>query len=169
MKAQVEAVQRMTETLESSGIPRRQATAMVESVAQAMETFSVTPEILEAQFAKHRDEVSRVFSDHKGQMLALFANHKDDTQQAFAAFRGEMLALFSDHKDEMKALFSEHKADTNRRFDNVDKRFDKVEEELGELRKDMHSLQRSMTRFIWAFSLVVLGAALTALVTVLAQ
>ena len=140
MKVQVEAVQRMTETLESSGIPRRQATAMVESVAQAMETFSVTPEILEAQFAKHRDEVSRVFSDHKG----------------------EMLALFSDHKDGMKALFSEHKADTSRRFD-------KVEEELGELRKDMHSLQRSMTRFIWAFSLVVLGAALTALVTVLAQ
>ena len=151
MKVQVEAVQRMTETLESSGIPRRQATAMVESVAQAMETFSVTPEILEAQFAKHRDEVSRVFSDHKGEMLALFSDHKD-----------EMLALFSDHKDGMKALFSEHKADTSRRFD-------KVEEELGELRKDMHSLQRSMTRFIWAFSLVVLGAALTALVTVLAQ
>ena len=162
MKVQVEAVQRMTETLESSGIPRRQATAMVESVAQAMETFSVTPEILEAQFAKHRDEVSRVFSDHKGEMLALFSDHKGEMLALFSDHKDEMLALFSDHKDGMKALFSEHKADTSRRFD-------KVEEELGELRKDMHSLQRSMTRFIWAFSLVVLGAALTALVTVLAQ
>ena len=151
MEAQVEAVQRMTETLESSGIPRRQATAMVQSVAQAMETFSATPEILESHFAKHRDEVSRVFSDHKGEMLALFSDHKDDTQRAF-----------SDFKDEIKALFADHKADTNRRFD-------RVEEELGELRKEMHALQRSMTRFIWAFTLVVLGAALTTLVTLFIQ
>ena len=47
MEPQVEAVQHMSETLESSGFSRKQSTAVVKSVARAMQTFSVTPEILE--------------------------------------------------------------------------------------------------------------------------
>ena len=151
MNPQVEAVQSMSETLESAGFSRKQSTAVVKSVARAMQTFSVTPEVLETHFSRHRGEVSRMFSDHKDEMLALFTSHKDETQQAL-----------SDHKSEMKQLFAEHKADTNRRFDNVD-------EELRDLRNDMHAFQRSMTRLFWGFALLVLGTALTALVTLLAQ
>ena len=172
MEPQVEALQHMSETLESSGFSRKQSTAVVKSVARAMQTFSVTPEILETHFSKHRDEVSRMFSDHKGEM-----------QIQFSDFKGEMQIQFSDFKGEMKQLFAEHKTDTNRRFDSVnkrfdsvdsrfdkvDKRFDSVEEELRDLRRDMHALQRSMTRFFWGFTLLVLGTALTALVALLAQ
>ena len=152
----------MSETLESAGFSRKQSTAVVKSVARAMQTFSVTPEVLETHFSRHSGEVSRMFSDHKDEMLALFTSHKDETLALFTNHKDETQQALSDHKSEMKQLFAEHKADTNRRFDNVD-------EELRDLRNDMHAFQRSMTRLFWGFTLLVLGTALTALVTLLAQ
>ena len=84
MEPQVEAVQHMSETLESSGFSRKQSTAVVKSVARAMQTFSVTPEILETHFSKHRDEVSRMFSDHKSEMQTQFSDFKGEMQTSRA-------------------------------------------------------------------------------------
>ncbi len=60
MKAQVNQLQNMSETLESSGFSRHQSDAVIESVALAMETFAVTPEILETRLKEHTEQILKV-------------------------------------------------------------------------------------------------------------
>ena len=62
MKAQAEQLAKMSETLESSGFSRPQSNAVIESVALAMETFAVTPEILDARIHGLRDEMNARFA-----------------------------------------------------------------------------------------------------------
>ena len=109
MEPQAEAILQMSETLESAGFTRNQSNAVIQSVARSMKTFSVTPEILEAHFSKHRSEVL--------------------------------------------GLLDEQKQDTNSRFD--------------EIKNDVRDLQRTVTRFFWTFTVVVLGAILATLGTLL--
>ena len=52
----------MSETLESSGFSRAQSNAVIESVALAMETFAVTPEMLDARIDGLRDEMNARFA-----------------------------------------------------------------------------------------------------------
>ena len=47
MEAQIEQVQQMSQTLESSGFSPQQSNAVIKSVALAMQTFAVTPEVLD--------------------------------------------------------------------------------------------------------------------------
>ncbi len=62
MKAQAEQIAKMSETLESSGFSRPQSNAVIESVALAMETFAVTPEMLDARIDGLRDEMNARFA-----------------------------------------------------------------------------------------------------------
>ena len=62
MKAQAEQLAKMSETLESSGFNRPQSNAVIESVALAMETFAVTPEMLDARIDGLRDEMNAQFA-----------------------------------------------------------------------------------------------------------
>ena len=62
MKAQAEQLAKMSETLESAGFSRPQSNAVIESVALAMETFAVTPEILDARIDGLRDEMNAQFA-----------------------------------------------------------------------------------------------------------
>ena len=52
----------MSETLESSGFGRPKSNAVIESVALAMETFAVKPEILDARIDGLRDEMNARFA-----------------------------------------------------------------------------------------------------------
>ena len=47
METQIEQVQLMSQTLESSGFSPQQSNAVIKSVALAMQTFAVTPEVLD--------------------------------------------------------------------------------------------------------------------------
>ena len=47
MEAQIEQLQLMSQTLESSGFSPQQSNAVIKSVALAMQTFAVTPEVLD--------------------------------------------------------------------------------------------------------------------------
>ena len=62
MKAQAEQLSKMSQTLESSGFSRPQSNAVIEAVALAMETFAVTPEILDARIDGLRDEMNARFA-----------------------------------------------------------------------------------------------------------
>ena len=62
VKAQAEQLAKMSEILESSGFSRTQSYAVIESVALAMETFAVTPEILDARIDGLRDEMNARFA-----------------------------------------------------------------------------------------------------------
>ena len=50
----------MSETLESSGFAPRQSNAVIESVAPAMETFAVTPKLLEERLEMHTAQILKV-------------------------------------------------------------------------------------------------------------
>ena len=60
MKAQVDQLNHMSETLESSGFTTRQSNAVIQSVALAMETFAVTPKLLEERLQKHTEQILEV-------------------------------------------------------------------------------------------------------------
>ena len=62
LKAQVEQLAKMSETLERSGFPRPQANAVIESVALAMEAFAVTPEILDDRIDGLRENMNAQFA-----------------------------------------------------------------------------------------------------------
>ena len=62
MKAQAEQLAKMSETLESSGFSRTQSNAVIECVALAMETFAVTPEILDDRIDGLREEMNAQFA-----------------------------------------------------------------------------------------------------------
>ena len=47
MKAHVEQIEVMSETLESAGFSKEKSNAVIKSIALAMETFAVTPEMLD--------------------------------------------------------------------------------------------------------------------------
>ena len=65
MKAQAEQLAKMSETLESSGFSRTQSNAVIECVALAMETFAVTPEILDDRIDGLREELNAQGEDIK--------------------------------------------------------------------------------------------------------
>jgi len=74
MKAQAEQLAKMSETLESSGFSRPQSNAVIESVALAMETFAVTPELLDDRVSKLDDRIDTL----REEMYALFAAQAGD-------------------------------------------------------------------------------------------
>ena len=52
MKAQVRQIETMSETLISAGFSKEKSNAVITSIALAMETFAVTPEVLDERIAK---------------------------------------------------------------------------------------------------------------------
>ena len=52
MKAHVEQIEVMSETLESAGFSKEKSNAVIKSIALAMETFAVTPEMLDARIER---------------------------------------------------------------------------------------------------------------------
>ena len=71
MKAQAEQLRIMSETMISSGFNQRQSNAVIESVALAMETFAVTPEVLEARLEKQTKEILTVVKARDDDINAL--------------------------------------------------------------------------------------------------
>ena len=71
MKAQAEQLRIMSETMTSSGFNQRQSNAVIESVALAMETFAVTPEVLEARLEKQTKEILTVVKARDDDINAL--------------------------------------------------------------------------------------------------
>ena len=66
MKAQTEQLQQMSQTVEISGFSRRQSSAVIESVALAMQTFAVTPEVLDQRIDKVMDAIKEQGRDLRG-------------------------------------------------------------------------------------------------------
>ena len=52
MKAQVRQIETMSETLISTGFSKEKSNAVITSIALAMETFAVTPEVLDERIEK---------------------------------------------------------------------------------------------------------------------
>lgn len=106
MKTQVEQIAKMSHTLESAGFNRPQSNAVIESVALAMETFAVTPEILDeridglrqemnAQFAAQGEEIKdlRKSVNRLEQNMLEIQRSMLEFQQTMAGFQQDMLGF----------------------------------------------------------------------------
>lgn len=65
MEAQAQTILKMSETLENSGFEQDQAVAVIESIAMAMQTFAVTPEMLDDRLARQMLETKKLISDER--------------------------------------------------------------------------------------------------------
>ena len=140
MQAEAETIHKMAETLESANFTRDQSDAFIQSVALAMKTFAVTPEVLDDRLGKLRREWKQDFKEHK-----------EDSNRRF---------------DGLDARLGEHKNDSNQRFNNLDKRLDeipKLRDSIDELKNTTHELQRSLLQYLLGFTLVILAGLLGAL------
>ena len=63
MQAEAETIHKMSETLESANFTRDQSDAFIQSIALAMKTFAVTPEILDARLAEHKKDTNQRFDN----------------------------------------------------------------------------------------------------------
>ena len=75
MEAQAETILKMSETLERSELARDQSVAVIESVALAMKTFSVAPEMLDDRLAKQSQELSQEWNKRFDETQELVRSH----------------------------------------------------------------------------------------------
>ena len=139
MKAQAEQLAKMSETLESAGFSRPKSNAVIESVALAMETFAVTPELLDDRFGKLDDRFSKL-------------DNRIDT------LREEMYALFAAQREEMMALLAAQAGDIKDLRQSVDM-----------LKQTMFDFQQSVMRYMMVFTLLLLGAVVGLFGTIIGQ
>ena len=95
MKAQVDQLNTMSETLESSGFTPRQSNAVIESVALAMETFAVTPKLLEDRLEEHTEQILKVVRAQGQDFKDLQASMLDHQRSMFRIMMVFMVALLT--------------------------------------------------------------------------
>ena len=138
MKAQVEQLAEMSHTLESTGFSRPQSNAVIESVALAMETFAVTPEILDERISGLREEMNARFAAQ---------------DKVIEDLRKSMDRL----SDRVSGL--EIKVDRlDAKVDRLDAKVGGLDAKISAIEQSMLEFQRSMMRFMLAFLLLMLGA-----------
>ena len=138
-------MQELAKTLENSGMPRTQADAVIQSVALAMETFSVSPQMLADEFERSRNLFMALLKEQKVEIASMFKEHKDENAFTFRSHRDENAAALKEYKDEVSRQLREHRKETNQRVDAV---------------------ERTMQRYFLAYSLIVLTAFLGTLGTI---
>ena len=185
MKAQVNQLEAMSQTLESSGFTRHQSDAVIKSVAQAMETFAVTPAVLDSRIDKVLELFRRQNADIKamqgdiaslqGDVSALRGNvsalrgNVSALQGNVSAFQGNVSALQAGQEemrgdirglqDGQKQLCAEQKI-MRRDLDSLREGQDEMRADIKALDKSMIALQKSVQRQISFYGLLMIGTAI---------
>ena len=131
MKAQVEQLSEMSHTLESTGFSRPQSNAVIESVALAMQTFAVTPEILDERISGLREEMNARFA----------AQDK----------------VIEDLRKSMDRL-SDRVNGLEIKVGRLDGKVDRLDAKISAIEQSMLEFQRTMMRYMLAFLVLMLGA-----------
>ena len=126
-------------------MPRTQADAVIQSVALAMETFSVSPQMLADEFERSRNLFMALLKEQKVEIASMFKEHKDENAFTFRSHKDENAAALKEYRDEVSRQLREHRKETNQRVDAV---------------------ERTMQRYFLAYSLIVLTAFLGTLGTI---
>ena len=105
MKAQVEQLAEMSETLESAGFSRPKSNAVIESVAMAMETFAVTPELLDDRVGGLRSRFDSRFNELESRFDSRIDRFREETKEQFAAQAEDIKALRQSMKQLEQAMF----------------------------------------------------------------
>ena len=104
MKAQVDQLNHMSETLESSGFTPRQSNAVIESVALAMETFAVTPKLLEERLEQHTEQILRVIRA-QGESIKVQGEATRDLQRSVSRLEQASIDLQASMLDHQRSMF----------------------------------------------------------------
>ena len=95
MQSKAEAILEMSETLESANFTRDQSDAFIQSIALAMKTFAITPQVLDDRLEKQRRE----WKEDLGQVnknLAEQKNSIDELKRSLLNYLlGFTLAIFA--------------------------------------------------------------------------
>ena len=184
MKAQTNQLQKMSQTLESSGFTPRQSNAVIESVALAMQTFAVTPEVLDQvldnRLGRLKKEIlaevpSRAEFKQQGKDLRGAIKERDND---IKDLRAEVKEQGKDIKDLNKSMNHafEQRDDTIKDLNkSVNHAFEKRDDDIKDVRGDIKDLNQSIirlertmmesnrkTRRYWlGFSLALLGTVAT--------
>ena len=126
-------------------MPRTQADAVIQSVALAMETFSVSPQMLADEFERSRNLFMALLKEQKVEIASMFKEYKDENAFTFRSHKDENAAALKEYRDEVSRQLREHRKETNQRVDAV---------------------ERTMQRYFLAYSLIVLTAFLGTLGTI---
>lgn len=97
MKTQADQLRIMSQTLESSGFSQRQSNAVIESVALAMETFAVTPEVLETRLARHTEQILSIVRAQGEDIKAL--------QRDMGNLQANMLSIQTSMLNHQRSMF----------------------------------------------------------------
>ena len=149
-------MQELAKTLENSGMPRTQADAVIQSVALAMETFSVSPQMLADEFERSRNLFMALLKEQKVEIASMFKEHKDENAFTFRSHRDENAAMLKEHRDENAAALKEYKDEVSRQ----------LREHRKETNQRVDAVERTMQRYFLAYSLIVLTAFLGTLGTI---
>ena len=164
MKAQVERVHKMSQTLESSGFSKQQSDAVIQSMGLAMQTFGVTPEMLDERidkvmnaFKQRDDEIKDVRGEIRN-LNTTMNNAFDKRDGEIKDVRGEITNLnttmnsgFEKRDDEIKDVRGEIRnlntnlnATMNNAFDKRDGEIKDVRGEIRNLNTTINSMQRTL-------------------------
>ena len=134
MQHAVEEIGAMTKSLETSGLERRQADATVRAIANSIEKFAVTPEVLREAFDEHRSEMTAVIKEQTEAMNARFNDQAAVINARFEDQRSDSNARFEDQRSDTNARFEDQRSDTNARFNDMrsdmNKQFEALRAEL---------------------------------------
>ena len=168
MQAEAETIRKMSETLESANFTRDQSDAFIQSMALAMKTFAVTPQVLDDRLDNLSGELRREWKQDLAGVSNLLQEHKNESNRRFDSLTKSL----DEHKkdsnrnfDSLDARLGEHKNETNQRLDEIPKLRDSIDE----LKNSMHELQRSVMNYFLGFTLVILAGLLGALGFLLAS
>ena len=172
MKAQVKRINDMSAALEHTGFSRQQSKAVIETVASAMETFAVTPEILETRLNAHTKEILRVVRREFGVQRKDMAAHRRET-----ADHGKILQQHTETLKQHGEILQQH-TETLRQHGEILRQHGEILGQHGEtlrhngesiaelqrsflvLKSDMLDFQRNMTRTLMSFIILLLTAVL---------
>ena len=159
-------------------MPRTQADAVIQSVALAMETFSVSPQMLADEFERSRNlfmallkeqkvEIASMFKEYKDENAFTFRSHKDENAAALKEYKDENAATLKEYRDENAATLKEYRDENAATLKEYR---DGVSRQLREHRKETNqrvdAVERTMQRYFLAYSLIVLTAFLGTLGTI---
>ena len=71
MKRAVDEISAMTEGLEASGYSRQQSEAAIRAIANSIEKFAVTPEVLREALREQSNEINKRFDEFRTELRAV--------------------------------------------------------------------------------------------------
>ncbi len=144
MHAEAETIHKMSETLESANFTRDESDAFIQSVALAMKTFAVTPQVLDDRLEKLRRELRREWKEDLVEVNKNFT----EVNNKFA---------------EVNRKFAE----VNDKFGEVNKQFGEVNKSLAEQKNTIDDLKRSLLSYLLGFALVTFASLMGMLAAIL--